>query len=46
MAAIMIALLYLYASDVHQHSFVRSLVVTLVYSDTDSRSRSTKLARM
>jgi len=30
-AAIMIEFLYLHASDVHQHSFNRSLVATLLY---------------
>jgi len=45
-AAIMIAFLYLHASDVHQHSFNRSLVTTVLYQDTDSQSRSPKLARM
>jgi len=34
-------LLYLYASDVHQHTFNRSRVATLL-SDTNSRSRSTQ----
>jgi len=29
--AVMIAFLYLHASDVHQHSFNRSRVVTLFY---------------
>jgi len=37
--------LYLHASYVHQHTFNRSRVATFL-SDTDSRSRSTKLARM
>jgi len=30
-ASIMIVFLYLHASDVHQHSFIRSFVATLLY---------------
>jgi len=37
--------LYLHASYVHQHTFNRSQVATLLW-DTDSRSRSTKITPM